>query len=518
MSPHGAEAPAPEGETESPADKPVPASPESDSKTASSGESSDEEDEEKEEEAKESEANSILPSSVLDKASAIAQHFTNSTRRGSLAMDDANSLGCSSPRLPSSTGSTLSLGGEPNEKSHRLTSTSSEPQENFGMTDLTQLSPRDDSLFDSDRGCRVRRDSILSKQDQLLICKIRSYYETAENQDADFCLRRRESLTYIPTGLVRNSVSRFNSIPNDEALAAEKNPSPETVQTDPSPLTTSPIPDPSTTEQDSASGPEPLGRMVSSASFDSLFSNEKMKESQDSGFNVKGNLNTHRLKARSRSMQEESVQDEEFRPSSEMIKIWQAMERETSISQVVGRGHEKPRGGAQRNSRGASRGLSSRNQTPNKNSEKDILEESDLSTITEESMSPSPLKHKVLRVSRSASWKDALKPRGDEGRVLRAPVPRVVQLRAEAEGEPTSEEPELLDDAEKAKNKVLQLARQYSQRIKTTKPVVRQRSQDVLFGRKNLPCLIEEKESSGTIMSCLAFLLFLCLFCFYQEA
>uniref|UniRef100_UPI003AB08354 pleckstrin homology domain-containing family G member 3 n=1 Tax=Centroberyx gerrardi TaxID=166262 RepID=UPI003AB08354 len=486
-SPDGAEAPTPEENQENP-EEPSAATPESDSKTLSSGESSEEEeDEEKDAAEKESEANSILPSSVLDKASAIAQHFTNSIRRSSQAVDDARSLGCPSPRLPSRTGSTLSLGAEPNERPIRLNSSYSELQETFGGTDLTLLSPRDDSLFDGDRGIRRRRDSTLSKQDQLLIGKIKSYYETAENQDATFSLRRRESLTYIPTGLVRNSVSRFNSIPRDEASAAEKDLLPEPVQTDPSALTTSSVPDPSTAEPDSGT----QGRLVSSASFDSLMSNQKSGEPEDSGFYIGGSSDSVDFKSRSRSKQEKPVEDEEFKPSSEMIKIWQAMEREISRSKGEGRGREKPNS----NSKATSLGLSISNTTPNKNSDKDN-EESDLSTITEESLSPSPFKHTAFGVNRTGSLKDALRVFREEGVVLRAPVPRVAQLKAEAEGEPTSESDQQ-DDADKAKSKVLHLARQYSQRIKTTKPMVRQRSQDILIGKKSLPCVIEEKESSG---------------------
>ncbi|KAM3861148.1 pleckstrin homology domain-containing family G member 3 [Diretmus argenteus] len=468
-SPHGAEGATPEGDAEN-RDGPLSATPESDSKPVSSGESSeDEEAEEKEAVEKESEASRILPSSVLDRASAIAQHFTNSIRRGSLDSP--------SPRLHSRTSSTPSLSAEPNERPLRLNSDCSEPQENFGVTDLTLLSPRDDALFDSDRGIRRGRDSTLSKQDQLLIGKIRSYYETAENQDATFSLRRRESLTYIPTGLVRNSVTRLNSIPKDEALAEEKNLLRETIQTNPSATTTSSIPD-------SALAPGTQGHMVSSASFDFLEFNPKRREPDDSGFNIGGGPDSVDMKL--------PVEDEEFRPSSEMIKIWQAMERQISRSQSEGGGREITNK-ALRNSRAPGLGLSHSSQTPNMNSDQ---QSGDLSTITEESIQPSPIQHKALGLNRPGSLKDALKVFGEEGIIRRATVPRVAQLRAEAEEEPTSHDSDQLDDADKVKSKVLHLARQYSQRIKTTKPSVRQRNHDVLIGKKSLPCVIEE-ESSG---------------------
>uniref|UniRef100_A0A8C8EH01 Pleckstrin homology domain-containing family G member 3-like n=1 Tax=Oncorhynchus tshawytscha TaxID=74940 RepID=A0A8C8EH01_ONCTS len=449
-----------------------------DIKTLSSAESSEEEEEEEVAAAQESGPNSILPPSVLNQASAIAEHFTNSARRGST--DDARSLGCPSPRLPSRTGSTLSLGGEGNERPHWLNSSCFEPtQDNFGATDLTMLSPRDDSLFEIHR----RRDSTLSKQDQLLIDKIKSYYETAEHQDANFSLRRRESLTYIPTGLVKNSVSWFNS--SDESPGAEKS--------DTSALATSSAPHPSTSEPDSSKAPGVWDCMTSGASFDSL-ELERSKKPEVVGSEAE-------RKDRSLCLQERHIQDDEFRPSSEMIKVWQDMEKKGSRSQGEARGPVKDTEAQQKTSRVAGPSLSRRSQTPKKNSESEpddsfmILEEADLSTITEESMSPSPIKSKVLGLGRTASVRDPRRSRVDEGRLSRAPMPRVIQLRAE-EGEEASKEPQSPDDAEMAKNKVFQLARQYSQRIKCTTPAPRQR--DVLFGKKNLPCVIEEKpESSG---------------------
>nr|XP_029486802.1 pleckstrin homology domain-containing family G member 3-like isoform X5 [Oncorhynchus nerka] len=449
-----------------------------DIKTLSSAESSEEEEEEEVAAAQESGPSSILPPSVLNQASAIAEHFTNSARRSST--DDARSLGCPSPRLPSRTGSTLSLGGEGNERPHWLNSSCFEPtQDNFGGTDLTMLSPRDDSLFEMHR----RRDSTLSKQDQLLIDKIKSYYETAEHQDANFSLRRRESLTYIPTGLVKNSVSWFNS--SDESPGAEKS--------DTSALATSSAPHPSTSEPDSSKAPGVWDCMTSGASFDSL-ELERSKKPEVVGSEAE-------RKDRSLGLQERHIQDDEFRPSSEMIKVWQDMEKKGSRSQGEARGPVKDTEAQQKTSRVAGPSLSRRSQTPKKNSESEpddsfmILEEADLSTITEESMSPSPIKSKVLGLGRTASVRDPRRSRVDEGRLSRAPMPRVIQLRAE-EGEEASKEPQSPDDAEMAKNKVFQLARQYSQRIKCTTPAPRQR--DVLFGKKNLPCVIEEKpESSG---------------------
>ncbi|XP_077594205.1 pleckstrin homology domain-containing family G member 3-like isoform X2 [Stigmatopora nigra] len=57
---------------------------------------------------------------------------------------------------------------------------------------------------------RPRPDRGLSGRERLLVGKIRNYYDNAESGDAGFGLRRRESLTYIPAGLVKTSVGRLN--------------------------------------------------------------------------------------------------------------------------------------------------------------------------------------------------------------------------------------------------------------------------------------------------------------------
>lgn len=152
---------------------------------------SSEEEEEEEEEGHG--GGSILPPSVLDQASVIAERFGSSmSRRGSVVLDGRG-------------GSALSLDGV------------TPPQENMGScSPLPSLG--------SPQGCRRR--SLLSTQDRLLLRKIRSYYEHAEHQDAAFSIRRRESLSYIPKGLVRNSVSRINSWPPPEPGSPKTPPEP----------------------------------------------------------------------------------------------------------------------------------------------------------------------------------------------------------------------------------------------------------------------------------------------------
>lgn len=424
------------GDSEPP-EKPQSATGDSDSKTLTSEESSEDEEEVTRSAEKMGEASSILPSSVLDKAGAIAQHFTNSIKRGSLVQDEGRSLSCASPRLLSRTGSRLSLGAEPTDRPLRLSSVSSDHVETFAGTDLTLLSPREDNLFDSTRGIQRRRDSILSKQDQLLICKIKSYYENAESESPTFSLQRRESLTYIPIGLVRSSISRLNSIPGEDGVQASSS----TANTS------------SGMELNSAVSSQMGGHVVSSASLDSLRSDQRSTD-QDNP-------------PRPHSTQDVSPENEEFRPSSEMIKIWQTMERD------ITRSHWEDR--LQRAAPTTSLCDRSTRCQP---------ESRDIGTV-----SAGPL---CLQLQRG-NLKDSLKVFGGEAALFTAPLPRVVQLKAEAEGEQPSE-----DDVDRTKSKVLHLARQYSQRIKTAKPVVRQRSQGLLTGRKSLACVVEEKESAGT--------------------
>ncbi|XP_039874319.1 pleckstrin homology domain-containing family G member 3 isoform X3 [Simochromis diagramma] len=441
-----------------PTEEPSSATPDSDLKTLSSGESSDDEDNEKETAEKEGEAISILPSSVLDKASSIAQHFTNSIKRGTVAQDDARSLGCPSPRLPSRSGSSLSLSAEADDRPPRLCSFVANSAETFGGSDLTMLSPRDDSLFDSDRSIRRRRDSTLSKQDQLLIGKIKSYYENAENQDATFSLRRRESLTYIPSGLVRSSVSRFNSTSTSSTSTV----------------------DPTYAESHSALPQNTQDLMGCSGSLDSLKSEQRSTDPEDS---------EGRQRSRSQSVQDNLSDDEDFKPSSEMIKIWQAMERDIKKSQSEDGGQDRTKEAAVTS---RTSGLS----FPTKNSSRESRA-SDLRTIKEESTSPMPLKPKASEVNRTGSVRDTLKMFGEEAAVLRAPVPQVNQLKVEAEKDHPSSASDQVVEVDKIASKVLHLARQYSQRIKTSSPVVRQRSQGLLFGKKSLASVVEEREGSG---------------------
>ncbi|KAJ8409039.1 hypothetical protein AAFF_G00240600 [Aldrovandia affinis] len=403
-------------------------------KTLSSGESSATEEEEEEEEEEEvvapvGEPSSILPPSVLDQASIIAERFASSTRRGSLIADEVRSLGYPSPRLPSRRGSAFSLGTE------------------------TRRGP--DSPLDAENGgAHWRKDSTLSRQDQLLIGKIKSYYEHAEHHDASFTIKRRESLTYIPTGLVRNSVSRLNSIPMDNGTTTER-----------------------MNDLDSASGPaqqSPSG-LAPDLSFDPSDYPDILVPDKDQGLVEPSGLDTNALVVcRATATVDE---EEEFRPSSEMIRVWQEMEKELSRAPLG-----LPNTSQGCGMRGASPHLRKRGWPAGGNYHKERAKP----PVTRKS-DPEPAKDPPKAQSIGAGLGKVASGPQDDSRAKKAPVPRVMQLSLE-----TAEEL----DAERAKNKVFQLARQYSQRIKCSKPPVRQRSQDtdILPGENtHLPPVQEER-------------------------
>ncbi|XP_061757400.1 pleckstrin homology domain-containing family G member 3-like [Nerophis ophidion] len=353
-------------------------------KPSSSGESSENEDSDR--------SGSILPSSVLDKAGVIAQHFS-SIKRSVPVQDDV----CLVEAFPRSSGTT-----KPTRPSLQLNRIGSDVSDVTASTDMTLYSPRGDV----ERGGLRRRDSILSSPDQLLIGKIKTYYD---NRDANFDLQRRESITYIPAGLVKTSVRRLNST---ESISL-----------------------PSAVEQPS------LELYSPSSAHDHRFSTDcldaQIKE------DPKGSWLTTRAFPTSGS---QSVED--FRPSSEMVHIWQVMEQQlgetSSLSDTPSRRHQEE-GGA-----------------------------SDMCAVTKKSSVPSHLKVKTNQRNHTGSLTNA-------PIVFPAEVPQVVGKTA--------------DEDDKAESKVRHLARQFSQRIKMVNPLARQQNDGILTSRKKLACV--DEESTG---------------------
>ncbi|XP_065491517.1 pleckstrin homology domain-containing family G member 3 [Caloenas nicobarica] len=190
--------------------------------------------EEEEEDEDDGAAGSILPPSVLDQASVIAERFGGSlSRRSSLALEGPGG------RLASRSGSTLSLDGVPH-------------------IDTAEPGGSRSSVPSPEPLAGARRESLLSSRDRLLLDKIKSYYGHAERGDGGFSVHRRESLSFIPKGLVRSSVSRLNGLPRPPA-----SPEPRTQPAEPaaSPLepAASPIVSPEQLcQENGVQPPEPL--------------------------------------------------------------------------------------------------------------------------------------------------------------------------------------------------------------------------------------------------------------------
>ncbi|XP_071222317.1 pleckstrin homology domain-containing family G member 3-like [Salvelinus alpinus] len=391
------------------------------------------------------ETSRILPASVLYQGSIITEHFVGSL----VVSEDLCSLGYPSPQLGSKSSSTPCLNTELEEVQTLVNSTPEHPLLLKGNTYTP--APRPDDLME------VERRSTLSKQDRILIHKIRRYYEHAEHQDASFSIKRRESLSYIPAGLVRHLSRQLNSKPQDQAVPGHSKVSPN-------------------------------NRPTSWSVFD-LPGLEK--EQRTNNTPVLEPQKAADIKPRSQSVNDVPVGDEDefFRPSLDMVQVWQDMEMEEVYGSLG-----KPKGiqGTEDIVHPRSH-LSRKGGTSSESPEAEyieplrILEESDMDAVSEES--PSPITTSPDPFSGQESCQNKTTKSWERDTVSRAPLPRIISLRSGAE------EDLILQDMEKMKNKVFQLARQYSQRIKNSRPVVRQRNMEAEnhLALKNLPAVYEEK-------------------------
>ncbi|XP_057174456.1 pleckstrin homology domain-containing family G member 3 isoform X3 [Ursus arctos] len=391
--------------------------------------SSEEEEEEEEEDMATQEAESLLPPSVLDQASVIAERFVGSfSRRSSLAPEDGTAGGFGSPRLMSRSSSVLSLEGSekgPARPGSTADALSSQlpPEVDSAAGVAAESGPSVNGTEPPSPGCPAepdrssckKKESTLSTRDRLLLDRIKSYYENAEHHDAGFSIRRRESLSYIPKGLVRNSVSRFNSLPR---------PDPEPVA--------------------------PLGRKRQVGS----------RPPSWALFDLSG-------PGQASAGEPAPITDAEFRPSSEIVKIWDGMESP---------GESSRKGPCQ----GQANGFDLHEPLF-------ILEEHELGAITEESATASPESASPTERPSPAHLARELKElvkelsSGVQGELVTPLHPRIVQLSHMMDGHVS----------ERVKNKVYQLARQYSLRIKSKSVTARPPLQ---WGKAApiVPCLQEE--------------------------
>ncbi|XP_020569229.1 pleckstrin homology domain-containing family G member 3 isoform X2 [Oryzias latipes] len=287
--------------------------------------------------------------------------------------------------------------------------------------------------------------STLSKQDRLLIHKIRNYYEQAEHQDANFSLKRRESLSYIPVGLVSKMSRQLNDVPQEMAVSAQKK---------------------------SPSRNRPTSW--------SVFNLPALEKSQ----NTETCQKTERL-----SLAEATVRphaEEDFRPSSEMLKIWEAMEAKEENQEVQQDAAEKVNYGRvtlmQENTTEPPNAKNSKQPSLNLK-ESEMSAASSLSSMSS-STSSSTAAERRHDLSRSRTF--ALQTNNN---FHPSHLPKYVGFQASVDDD------QILQDTVKMKNKVFRLARQYSQRIKNNTPVVCQKnlqpsSQE---GLRNMQTVNEEK-------------------------
>ncbi|KAJ8788294.1 hypothetical protein J1605_000350 [Eschrichtius robustus] len=349
------------------------------------------------------EPESLLPPSVLDQASVIAERFVSSfSRRSSLALEDGKSSGFGTPRLTSRSSSVISLEDSEKGLAPRGSTTDSlgsqlPPEADISMGVAAESDPSVNGTEPQSPGCPAEPDrpsctkeSKLSSRDRLLLDKIKSYYESAEHHDAGFSVRRRESLSFIPKGLVRNSVSRINSLPRPD--------------------------------------PEPLAPLGHKRQVGSRAASWALFDYPGPG--------------QARAGDPAPITDAEFRPSSEIVKIWEEMASpEGSPRKGAGQG--------QANSFDLHEPLF-------------ILEERELGAITEESAAASPESASPTEPPSPAHLARELKElvkelsSGAQGELVSPLHPRILQLS------------HVMDShvSERVKSKVYQLARQYSLRIK----------------------------------------------------
>ncbi|XP_069602617.1 pleckstrin homology domain-containing family G member 2 [Ranitomeya imitator] len=102
----------------------------------------------------------------------------------------------------------LVLPGEDEEESSK-TKEKDEGREVSELQDEGKIVPEK-----KEKNMKVKRDSTLTPDDRLLIERIKNYYETAD-AGASY-LSKEESISYIPTGVVKDSILRFNYILQQE--------------------------------------------------------------------------------------------------------------------------------------------------------------------------------------------------------------------------------------------------------------------------------------------------------------
>lgn len=383
---------------------------------------------EEEEEVLSSKNKSILPPSVLDQADVIAEHFMGRlSRQSSLVSDDRSSLVSPSPPVDNDVFQIPSTRTDLEKQTQTMAASLSEPQgssENNLSANPGDGEPR----------------STLSKKDRLLIHKIRRYYEHAEHQDADFSIKRRESLSYIPAGLVRQLSRHLNNVPPDNLGPVHR---------------------------------KELSRNRPTSW--SVFDLPGLEKNQTAAPQLQ-------IKAGAADIR---TGEEKFRPSSDMLKVWEVMETEEESKEVRQAAEEK----LDDSRLEVTQTVSSDTADIKTSRQPPLLEESEVSTTSDVS-STNTSSSAVEGGSDQDSKPCRTHELEEDSHFSPNHLPRISNLRTSV-------------DEGKVKNKVFQLARQYSQRIKNNRPLLRQRprlpaSQEDL---RSVPAVPEEMRKKGKYAS-----------------
>ncbi|CAJ1073815.1 pleckstrin homology domain-containing family G member 3 isoform X2 [Xyrichtys novacula] len=395
---------------------------------------------------------SILPSSVLDQAGVIAGHFIGSlSRRSSLVSEDLGPLACPSPSIENDVFKSPSACMDFEKQTQMFASSSSEPGK---ISEVDQSTPVQEPVVNA--LTEQERRSTLSKQDRLLIRKIRTYYEHAEHQDANFSIKRRESLSYIPAGLVRHLSRQLNSTPQEQAVPVHR---------------------------------RDLSRNRPTSW--SVFDLPGLEKSKNVESHQKNELQEP-LEAKPRSQgitNSSTTEGEEFRPSAEMVKVWQDMETEEEVQEV-----QKTTDEELNDSRLETIQDNSSDTLDVKTSKKplQVLKEPEISSSPDCSFDSSAIR--TNPAVEGGSCQDSKTPTEERSQSNQGHLPKIISFRG------SMEEDQILQDMGKVKNKVFQLARQYSQRIKNNRPMIWQRNreqqQQQQQGLKSTPAANEEKVQS----------------------
>lgn len=281
--------------------------------------------------------------------------------------------------------------------------------------------------------------STLSKQDRLLIHKIRRYYEHAEHQDANFSIKRRESLSYIPAGLVRNLSRQLNSGPQGHGVPAHRR-----------------------------------GLSRNRPTSWSVFDLPGLGKSPNTPTHQFPELKSSPVDTKTRL---QKTSEEAFRPSADMLEVWNDMEMEEQEVQQISE-----------ETCDASRWT-----VADTDSELWQIRTSEEPTLLQESENwPASKESSVCSKITSFPALQEESPQGSKTQETNhfspAHLPKIVTFRK------CTEEEQIFEDMGRMRNKVFQLARQYSQRIKNNRPLVWQRNRGtaIQLSFKNAPAVQEK--------------------------